>query len=117
MSGLSFGLEPTVTKCLCPHCGGSGLIHVLDPKALVLAIYDWVAGHEFTARELFDYASEVGGPLAEELGGLSAKRLGKLLRKITGSEFDGLRIERIGADGGGAIWLVVRVRDSNSGAV
>ncbi len=101
---------------ICPRCGGTGLIHVFDAKALVAAIAVAVGDRAFNARELVEHAPEVGGPLAAAVGNLSARKLGKALRRIAGKDFAGLRIEKIGDDRDGAIWRIASLDQTRVGA-
>jgi hypothetical protein len=102
------------TQRLCPRCVGTGTITEIDPAALVMAIADEVGDRAFTVRELVAHA-EIDAALARALGDISARRIGKALRKIVGWDFDGQTIERLGADGQGAIWRVKGVVHSNRG--
>jgi hypothetical protein len=103
---------------ICPHCNGTGRVVEIDDAALVAAIADWTFDNAFNAKELVDYAQTVGvgGSLGTMLAGLSVRRVGKALQRVSGQDFGGLIIERIGSDSHGGIWLV-RVHHTHTGSL
>jgi hypothetical protein len=60
----------------------------------------------FTVSELWDHAKVKEGPLLAAIGSMSKHQLGKALESITGVEFDGYHIERIGDHHHVALWRV-----------
>lgn len=76
------------------------------------AISAMVEGRSFSINELLAHAAILseGKALREVIvgmvGALNGKRLGKLLRRIEGQDIGGLRVERVGADRLGAIWVL-----------
>jgi hypothetical protein len=77
----------------------------IDPAKVLAAIHDRVGDLAFTVSELITHCV-VDEELAEALGELTPRRLGKLLRKNVGKDLGGLTIERVGDQGGVAIWGV-----------
>jgi hypothetical protein len=68
------------------------------------------AGSAFSVAELRDHAA-VDADLADQIRGASNKALGKRLRSLAGRRCGAFRLERIGRDGRGYIWIVQVVDD------
>jgi hypothetical protein len=85
------------------------VVREIDPVAVVQAIADRVGDRAFTVAELAEHCA-ADPVLAEALGDLALKprRLGKLLRKAAG-------VERIGTEGGAAIWRISGVLQTTTG--
>lgn len=78
---------------------------------LLLAIYPHTQHGTFSGRQLVALATEPANEvlrtvIVKTVGELNARKLGKLLARIDGREFDGLRVEYVGDERDGAIWLV-----------
>jgi len=88
-------------------------------SGLVRAIAAASNGLTFTVAELLLHAEIVADHAADQrlhdaivgaVGQVNGRRLGKLLGRIEGHEFDGLRIVRVGADRNGITWRVASLR-------
>ena len=86
---------------------------------LVRAMVTTIAGRElaFNAIEVWNHARLLSPGLRcalEAAGMTSPRRLGKLLQQLQGRDVGGLRLERLGEDYLGAVW-VFRVCPTHSG--
>ena len=85
-------------------------LRLLAVDELVQTIVRTIAGLElaFNAIEAWNHARLVSPELRQALdvaGITSARRLGKLFQQIQGRDVGGLRLERIGDDYHGAVWM------------
>ena len=82
---------------------------------LLRAIAATTEGLKFTVSELLLHAEVVADRAADQrlhdaivaaVGAINGRRLGKLLRRVEGSNIDGLCVIRVGADRDGVSWRV-----------
>lgn len=77
-------------------------------ETLLIAIADVTEGRKvFSVSELLLCAESAPALRAaiEAAGITNGKRLGKLLARIEGQSYGGLRIQRVGSDAMGALWV------------
>jgi hypothetical protein len=75
---------------------------------LIREIQSVTGDRDFAAAEIIGAAAIIRSLriALEAYGVIDARRLGKVLQRIDGYTLAGLRIERLGQDGTGAIWRV-----------
>lgn len=88
-------------------------------STLLQAIAAASGGLKFTVAELLLHAEVVADRAADQhlhdaivgaAGAINGRRLGKLLGRLEGTELDGLRVVRVGADREGITWRVAGLR-------
>jgi hypothetical protein len=77
-------------------------------EAIIAALVTSVAYTMFSSREVIDRAERLDRELRAALNAadlLNARKLGKFLQGIEGRVIGGVRLERLGVDNQGAVWI------------
>lgn len=98
-------------RLLRADLAGHGRRPQTDAANLLRLIATFAGDRAFSARELVDHAklptsSDLLAAIVAAVGTVNPRKLGKCLRRLEGLDLDGLRLEVVGVDRSGLIWLL-----------